>query len=84
MHWYSVKLIVLSVLYVTQTSGTYAELDLSGGSGASAGSTGKGKGTVMQDDVRVNYGKVDHNRMNAANSSHPPQKPSHQRREGTT
>ena len=47
----------------------------SGDSGASTGSSGKGKGTVMQDDVRVNYEEIDHNRMNADNKSHPPAKP---------
>ena len=75
-------LIVLFVLYVTQTSGNYAELEHSGGStNGASGSSGKGKRIVMQDDVRVNYGEIDHNRMNAANKSHPPAKPPHKKRE---
>ena len=41
-------------------------LEHSGDSGASTGSSGKGKGTVTQDDVYVNYGEIDHNRMTAA------------------
>ena len=65
----------LFVLFVIQTSGTYAVLEYSSDSGASTGSSGKGKGTVMQDDVHVNYGEIDHNRLNAANKSHPPAKP---------
>ena len=77
-------LIVLFVLYVTQTSTTYAKLELSGGSGASIGSPGKGKGTVKQDDVRVNYGEIDHSKINAASKSHPPAKPPHKDRGGTT
>ena len=76
--------IVLSVLYVIQISGTYAELEHSGGSGASTVSPGKGKGTVKQDVGRVNYEEIDHNKMNAANKSHPPAKPPHKNKGGTT
>ena len=50
-------------------------LEHSGDSGVSTGSSGKGKGTVMQDDVCVSYEEIDHNRMNATNKSHPPAKP---------
>lgn len=75
----------LFVLYIIQKSDTYAELDLSGGSnGGATGSHGKGRGTVMQDDIRVNYGQIDHDRMNADNKSHPPAKPPTRRREGST
>ena len=58
----------------------YAELELSCVSGASR-SSGQGKETVKQD---VNYEEIDHNRMNAINSLHPPQKPPHQKRGGST
>ena len=63
---------------------SYAELELSGGStNGATGSFEKGKGTVMQYNVCVNYGEIDRNRMNAANKSHPPAKPPHKRRRGT-
>ena len=73
------------VLYIIQKSDTYAELELSGGrSDCATGSHGKGRGAVMQDDVHVNYGEIDHDRLNAANKSHPPAKPLTRRREEST